>query len=96
MEVTVTGGASVAPATVDLRTQGGDGWFSIAKGVQLSPGATLTVKCPTGGGHCIADAVLVESVARYNDGSDAASVTLATMDAIVLARTNPPAHCKAQ
>ena len=96
MEVTVKSGVPVTPVTVDLRTQGGDGWFSIAKGAQLSEGATLTVKCPAGGGGCIADAILVESEARYNDGSAAASVTLATMDAIVLARTDPPAHCKAQ
>ena len=88
-----TGGDAIAPVTVDLTKQGGDVWLQIAKVVQLAPGATLTVACPSGGGSCIADAVLVESEARYNDGSDAASVRLGTMDAIILAWTDPPAHC---
>ena len=71
-------------------------WYSIAKSVELVPGsATLTVSCPGGGGSCIADAVLVESEARYNDGSavGGAGVALGTMDAIILARTDAPAHC---
>lgn len=86
--------------TVNLAKQGGDVWFPIAQSVELSPGnATLTVSCPSDGGTCIADAVLVESKARYNDGSAIAStgngggVLLRAMDAIILARTNPPAHC---
>jgi len=43
---------------------------------------------------CIADAVLVESAARWNDGSQAVNVTLRAMDAIVLRKTQGvPAHC---
>ena len=71
-------------------------WYSIAKSVELVPGsATLTVSCPEGGGSCIADAVLLESEARYNDGSavSGAGVALASMDAIILARTDAPPHC---
>ena len=49
-----------------------------------------------GGGSCIADAVRVESAARYNDGSAADNVTLQPMDAIVLRRTlGAPAQCSA-
>lgn len=96
MTVTVSTGSTaviIAPVTLDLTKQGGDVWFPIVKSAQLVRGASLTMSCPHGVGTCIADAVLVESEARYNDGSDAASVTLGTMDAIVLSRTNPPAHC---
>ena len=69
---------------------GGEG-----EGVQLEPGDTLEVACPAGGGDCIADAVLVESAARWNDGSVASNVTLQPMDSIVLQKTaGAPAHCK--
>jgi len=40
-----------------------------------------------GAGTLMADALLVQSTARYNDGSAAASVELDAMDAIVLSRT---------
>ena len=76
-------------ATLDLTRQGGDVFFPVAAEAQLAPGATLLVECPAGGGDCIADAVLVESAARYNDGSAAAQVTLQPMDAIVLRRDAP-------
>jgi hypothetical protein len=39
-----------------------------------------------GTGTLVADALLLESQARWNDGSAAASVTLTAMDAIVLHR----------
>ena len=93
--------AGTVSLTVDLTQEGGDVWFPIARSVELWPGnATLALSCPSaGGGACIADAVLVESEARYNDGSAVASagngagLALGAMDAIVLARTEPPAHC---
>jgi len=84
MRVTLSpGGPST---TVDLTTQGGDVFFPVASGARLTPDSTLTLECPAGGGACVADAVLVESEARYNDGSDADVVTLQPMDAIVLQR----------
>lgn len=73
MSITVTAGetdpttSSAAPATsvtVDLRTDGGDGWFVVSNGTQLGPNSTLTVECPDSGGDCIADGVA--SRARYN------------------------------
>ena len=39
-----------------------------------------------GGAPCIADALRLESLGRYNDGSPARQVTLAPMDGIVLRR----------
>ena len=81
-------GARSEPTTLDLTSQGGDQWVVAAggegEGVQLEPGDTLEVACPAGGGDCIADAVLVESAARWNDGSVASNVTLQPTDSIVL------------
>jgi hypothetical protein len=94
MRVTIddfpNGGAS---ATIDLTSQGGNSFFPIAVGVQLTPTSVLTLECPAGGGACVADAVLVQSTARYNDGTDVDTVTLGPMDAIVLAKKNPPPGC---
>jgi hypothetical protein len=94
MSVTVSPGG--AKATVDLSSEGGDLFFLVAADAQLDPSSTLVIECPAGGGDCIADAVLVESAARMNDGSAAAQVTLQAMDAIVLQRTaGAPAKCSA-
>jgi len=41
-----------------------------------------------GTGTLMADALLLQSTARYNDGSAASSVDLDAMDAIVLRRTS--------
>jgi hypothetical protein len=92
MVVTISpGGPQV---TVNLTSQGGDAFFPVARGVALGPNASVTVECPAGGGTCVADAVLVESTARWNDGSPASEVTLQGMDAIVLRRTaGAPASC---
>ena len=87
MRVTISPGA--VQVTLDLTRQGGDVFLLVAANAQLAPGSTLLVECPAGGGDCIADAVLVESAARYNDGSAAAQVTLQPMDAIVLRREAP-------
>lgn len=94
MRLTINpGGVSVS---VDLTTQGGDQWFLIASGVSLSPSSTLQVDCPAGGQSCIADAVLVESDARYNDGSAAEQVSLQPLDGIILQKTSgAPKHCSA-
>ena len=107
-------GTVVASMTVDLANEGGDVWYTVAKSVQLAAGdSTLTISCPSSvsggdeGGTCVADAVLVESEARRNDGSavvdieneneigsgSGGGVALQSMDAIILARTNPPSHC---
>lgn len=80
-------------STVDLRTDGGDVWLIVAANAQLTPGAAMHVECASGVGDCVADAVLVESAARYNDGSMMTAVTLAAKDAIILAKAQPPAHC---
>jgi len=85
-------------STVDLSAQGGDAFFLVAANVQLTAASTLTLACPAGGGECIADAVLVESAARWNDGSAVlgGNVTLQGTDAIVLRRTiGAPASCGA-
>ncbi len=79
---------------LDFSTQGGDQFLPIALGAQLDPTSVLVIECPEGGGGCVADAVLVESAARWNDGSEAPQVTLSSMDAIVLAKTaGAPQHC---
>ena len=80
--------------TLDLSAQGGDEFLLLSCGLQLQPTSTLTLECPEGGGLCVADAALVESAARYNDGSAAESVDLQPMDGIVLQRTlGAPPHC---
>lgn len=93
MRASITPGATAV--TLDLSAQGGDSFFSVARGVQLAPGSALTLECPPGGGECVADAVLVESAARFNDGSAVgAQLTLQPMDAIVLQKTaGAPPHC---
>ena len=92
MRATVLPGG--APLTVDLSAQGGDAFFVVAANVALDPSSALELRCPAGGGDCIADAVLVESVARFNDGSAAQTVALGALDAIVLKRTaGAPPQC---
>ena len=94
MRVSISpGGVST---TVDLSSQGGDLFLLVAAEAQLEPSSTLVVECPAGGGACVADAVLVESAARYNDGSAAAQVTLGAMDAVVLERASAPPNCGAR
>ena len=91
MNISLASGAAV---TVNLRTQGGDAFLPLFKAVALDPSSTLTVACSADGGECIADAVLVESAARLNDGSAAETVTLQPMDGIILQRAaGVPPHC---
>lgn len=95
MKVSITGWEG--SASVDLSTQGGDVFFPIALNVSLAPGASLLIECPLGGGECIGDAVLVESQARWNDGSEVGveGVTLQGLDSIILQKTvGQPAHCQ--
>jgi len=86
MSLTINPGG-LQQTTVDLTTQGGDIWFSIFSNVQLDSSSTLDIECPAGGGDCIADAVLIESIARWNDGTPTQQVSLQPMDAILLQRT---------
>jgi hypothetical protein len=81
--------------TIDLTTQGGDMFLPLfGTSVQLDRTSTLLIECPVGAGICIADAILVESVARWNDGTAADSVFLQSMDGIVLQRINgAPSKC---
>ena len=55
--------------SVNLSSQGGDTFFPVAAAVHLDATSSLVLQCAADGGDCIADAVLVESLARYNDGS---------------------------
>eukprot|EP00937_MAST-01D_sp_MAST-1D-sp2_P001252 g1252.t1 len=79
----VRGAAIVAAATLDQRSRG-DQFNAFAVGVHLEPGDVVRLECPSGPGACIADALLLESEARFNDGSDARKITLEPFDAIVL------------
>ena len=73
----------IASATVDP-SQGGDAWFPIAT-VLLQRADTPLLRPRNGGaGALYADAILVESEARYNDGAAVREVTLSPFDAIVL------------
>jgi hypothetical protein len=82
----VSGGVVVASKTLD-QSSGGDSWHALAT-LALKAADKPRVRISNGGaGTLVADALLLESQARWNDGSAAASVTLAAMDAIVLRRT---------
>lgn len=80
----VANGVVVASATLDQRS-GGDRWHQIAV-VPLAPGQDAHVRLICSGAPCVADALHLRSAGRYNDGSPAATVTLAPLDGIVLAR----------
>jgi len=85
------GGVSIP---VDFSTQGGDEFFPIAREALLDATSVLLIECPANAGACVADAVLVESSARWNDGTRADVVTLQSMDAIILAKTSgAPPQC---
>ncbi len=87
-------GAVVGGSTWSQRS-GGDAWHGVATAT-LAPGQDVQVRLTCPSGRCGADAVYVESAARWNDGSAANAVTLAAHDAIVLRRdasagVEPPA-----
>ena len=64
----------------------GDRW-NVVSNLTLPVGAVVTVRC-VNAATCVADALLVESAARLNDGSDVSSLTLPSMDGAVLAKTS--------
>lgn len=79
----IVGGSVIATATLD-QSQGGDQWHRIAS-VALTQAAGASVRITNLQNRpAIADALLVQSAARYNDGSEAPSVELDAMDAILL------------
>ncbi len=81
----LAGGEVVASAVLDQST-GGDQWHRIAS-VALSKAAGATVRITNLQARpAIADALLVESTARYNDGAPVSAVELDPFDAIVLLR----------
>jgi hypothetical protein len=81
-------GAVVARATFD-QTRDGDQWHRIGSAA-LSRTAGATVRVTNlAAGSAIADALLVQSAARYNNGAATGSIELDPMDAVVLRRTAP-------
>lgn len=92
--VTVTVGG-LDPVVLD-QTQSGDRWVSVAASATLDVDATLRLQCGSRSGRpCVADAVLVESQARYNDGARlmASTLTVRRKDGVVLRRMPPPPGC---
>ena len=76
-------GKVVSSRTLD-QSVGGDEWLTVAK-VRLNKEDRPLLRLRNGGsGILYADAVLVESEARYNDGSPVHELTLAPFDGIVL------------
>lgn len=86
-------GAVVFSTTLDQSTaSAGDQWHLIVPWIHLTAASAPALRISNGGsGPLIADAVYVYSSALYNDGSAAASVTLAPMDGILLQRAPPVA-----
>jgi len=83
----VVGDQVVASKTFDQRS-GGDEWHLVAE-VPLSPNNHPYVRMSClGEAPCIADALHLRSLARYNDGSPAEAVTLQPLDGIILARSS--------
>lgn len=89
------GGKRTTTVLLDQRMTG-DEWNVVAVNATLAPGDTLEVDCQSSrlsqsassdSCACVADAILVESSARFNDGSKLAggTVHLESMDGIVLA-----------
>jgi len=89
----VSGGNVVASASLDQSSAtAGDQWHTIFSGMALTAASSPVLTISNGGsGPLIADAVYITSVARYNDGSAAAQVTLAADDGILLQRQQPVA-----
>jgi len=82
----IAAGVVVASKTLD-ESAAGDAWTAIAT-LALTAADKPRVRVHNAGtGILVADALLVESRARWNDGSTASTVTLNSMDAIVLKRT---------
>jgi hypothetical protein len=81
-----SGGAVVARATFD-QTRDGDQWHRIGSArLSRTGGATARVT-NLAAGSAIADALLVQSAVRYDNGAATGSVELDPMDATMLRRT---------
>lgn len=81
----VADGKVIATKVID-QTSPGDRWYPIAE-VALAAKAQPRVRVRSeDSGALIADAILVKSAARYNDGSPAAEVVLQPFDGILLER----------
>jgi len=78
---TLTGNTRVG-ASVDQQKADGD-WVKLFE-AKLSGGKRYAVKVRSGTGTTAADAIRVESKARYNDGARVKEVTLGGLDGIVL------------
>jgi len=79
----IVNGSVVASATLD-QTKNGDQWNRIAS-VALTKAVGAHVRITNlQPKPAIADALLVQSTARYNDGSDATTIELDAKDAIIL------------
>ncbi|MBI4670175.1 MAG: carbohydrate binding domain-containing protein [Chloroflexi bacterium] len=78
----VANGKNVASKTID-QTRKGDCWKKIGRAA-LDPARRPFVRLRCAGKPCVADAIYVQSQARYNDGSAASSVTVPPMDGIIL------------
>ena len=79
----IVNGSVIASATLD-QSKNGDQWNRIAS-IPLTKAAGAQVRITNlQAKPAIADAILVQSTARYNDGSDATSVELDAKDAIIL------------
>ena len=66
------------------QTVNGEQWNVIAAKVILYPGDRVQLVCSESQGSCVADALLLESSARYNDGSYVNEIVLDPMDGIIL------------
>ena len=82
----MVGSTVLATATLDQSTIG-DEWHRVASVALRAADQTVVRVRNAGTGTLMADALLVQSTVRYNDGSPATSVELDAMDAIVLRRT---------
>ncbi len=87
----VSNGSVVFSASLDQTAAAtGDGWHTIATGLNLTSAGAPFVRVHSGGpGALIADAIYVTSAALYNDGSPAPQMTLAPFDGILLQRQTP-------
>lgn len=97
---TCVGGEILGSATFSQADspKNGDRWNQIVANLTLPRTAVVSVECNPGSsnalaGLCIADAVLVESMSRLNDGSDVGTqVTVAAFDGAILANSSCRHH----
>jgi hypothetical protein len=85
----VSGGRIVTSATLD-QSSGGDRWHLVGQALLAPSGSPYVRLVCSGSAPCIADAIAVRSLARYNDGSPAPSVRVGPLDAVVLRRDPDP------